>query len=106
MIFKAPTGVVMRSALQQVQGLHIFAQKQPLRNRFVSTNTDFFDDFFCCVVSRFVIVVVFTYVLLVEIERVHHLKIPPLIFTPCRSTAGIRVFPVLVLPSRQFVIAI
>ena len=69
MIFKAPTGVVMRSALQQVQGLHIFAQKQPLRNRFVSTNTDFFDDFFCCVVSRFVIVVVFTYVLLDEIEE-------------------------------------
>ena len=99
MIFKAPTGVVMRSALQQVQGLHIFAQKQPLRNRFVSTNTDFFDDFFCCVVSRFVIVVVFTYVLLVEKERVYHLKMPPLIFAPCRSRAGIRVFSVLVLPS-------
>lgn len=40
MIFKDPTGVVMTSTLKQVQALHIDVQKQPLRNRLVSTNTD------------------------------------------------------------------
>ena len=58
MSFKAPTGVVMIFPLTQVQALHIFTQKQPLRNRFVSTKTDFLDDtLLFCVVSRFFIVI-------------------------------------------------
>jgi hypothetical protein len=70
MIFRAPTGVVIRSTLKQVQALHILVQKQPLRNRFVSTKTDFLvlqavvDRGFCfslIFVSRFVIALLLEY---------------------------------------------
>ena len=69
MIFRAPTGVVIISTLKQVQALHILVQKQPLRNRFVSTKTDFLveavvDRGFCfslIFVSRFVIALLLEY---------------------------------------------
>ena len=45
MILSDPTGVVIMSTLKQVHALHIVEQKQPLRNRLVSTSADFFVDF-------------------------------------------------------------
>ena len=45
MILSDPTGVVIMSTLKQVHALNIVEQKQPSRNRFVSTSADFFVDF-------------------------------------------------------------
>ena len=70
MNFKSLLSNYIYCALKQVQALHILVQKQPLRNRFVSTKTDFLvlqavvDRGFCfslIFVSRFVIALLLEY---------------------------------------------